>query len=285
VKIVLSRKGFDSGSGGIPSPILPDGTLVSLPIPDKKSTIRYDNIQFDRFGCESMLDLVNVLGGQSFEPDYRAHLDPDLVKGSLPRAKGWLPLFGQTGGALHHLTSNGVDIGSLFLFFGWFRQTTISSGKLIYDREAPNIHILFGFLSVGKYVDVPSDSKYEEWMRYHPHFRISNTPSRIFVAAEGFKSGRKIYTGAGAFSTYSSSLRLSKFDSQRSIWKVPPWFYPTNMDCPALTYHFDKARWNRFADHVELRSVTRGQEFVFDTETYPQAEDWIQEILDSSEII
>ena len=36
MKVVLSRKGFDSASGGCPSPILPDGTLLSLPIPEMK---------------------------------------------------------------------------------------------------------------------------------------------------------------------------------------------------------------------------------------------------------
>ena len=36
MKVVLSRKGFDSSYGGFPSPILPDGTLISLPIPSMK---------------------------------------------------------------------------------------------------------------------------------------------------------------------------------------------------------------------------------------------------------
>jgi len=44
VKIILSRKGFDSAAGGVPSPILPDGSLVSLPIPDKASKIAYQDI-------------------------------------------------------------------------------------------------------------------------------------------------------------------------------------------------------------------------------------------------
>ncbi len=35
MKVVLSRKGFDSANGGIPSPIMPDGTMLSLPIPLK----------------------------------------------------------------------------------------------------------------------------------------------------------------------------------------------------------------------------------------------------------
>jgi len=36
MKLILSRKGFDSTYGGYPSPILPDGTLLSLPIPNRR---------------------------------------------------------------------------------------------------------------------------------------------------------------------------------------------------------------------------------------------------------
>jgi hypothetical protein len=41
MKLILSRKGFDSSTGGIPSPIFPDGRMVSLPIPDKSSTLTF----------------------------------------------------------------------------------------------------------------------------------------------------------------------------------------------------------------------------------------------------
>ncbi|NJN30560.1 MAG: hypothetical protein HC824_09110 [Synechococcales cyanobacterium RM1_1_8] len=34
--LILSRKGFDSNSGSIPSPILPDGSLIFLPDPRPK---------------------------------------------------------------------------------------------------------------------------------------------------------------------------------------------------------------------------------------------------------
>jgi len=59
VKIILSRKGFDSTSGGVPSPIFPDGRMLSLPIPDKQSHISYEKI----CGCESatMGELVEQL--------------------------------------------------------------------------------------------------------------------------------------------------------------------------------------------------------------------------------
>lgn len=42
MKIILSRKGFDSANGGIVSPIFEDGTMVSFPIPsDDEDTYRY----------------------------------------------------------------------------------------------------------------------------------------------------------------------------------------------------------------------------------------------------
>lgn len=34
MKIILSRKGFDSSAGGVASPILPGGEMISLPIPE-----------------------------------------------------------------------------------------------------------------------------------------------------------------------------------------------------------------------------------------------------------
>jgi len=44
MKIILSRKGFDGSSGGCANPILEDGRLLPLPIPDPASPIRYDDI-------------------------------------------------------------------------------------------------------------------------------------------------------------------------------------------------------------------------------------------------
>jgi hypothetical protein len=35
VKLILSRKGFDSAAGGVPSPLI-DGRPVSLPIPTRQ---------------------------------------------------------------------------------------------------------------------------------------------------------------------------------------------------------------------------------------------------------
>ncbi len=48
MKIILSRKGFDSGIGGVASPIFPSGDLHTLPIPESiysPHSKRYKDIQ------------------------------------------------------------------------------------------------------------------------------------------------------------------------------------------------------------------------------------------------
>jgi hypothetical protein len=44
MKIVFSRKGFDSSAGGCASQII-EGQLVSLPIPDPESPITYADVR------------------------------------------------------------------------------------------------------------------------------------------------------------------------------------------------------------------------------------------------
>lgn len=44
MKIILSRKGFDSSVGGVASPLFPDGTLLSLPIPDPQGYALTENL-------------------------------------------------------------------------------------------------------------------------------------------------------------------------------------------------------------------------------------------------
>ena len=58
--IILSRKGSYSVAGGAPSPVFPDGTLLSLPIPDPQSAVRYDDI---RLGSRSLGAVVEATGG------------------------------------------------------------------------------------------------------------------------------------------------------------------------------------------------------------------------------
>ena len=46
MKLILSRKGFDSSFADMPSPILPDGTLLSIPIPSDDK-ISYEELNYN----------------------------------------------------------------------------------------------------------------------------------------------------------------------------------------------------------------------------------------------
>jgi hypothetical protein len=46
-----------------------------------------------------------------------------------------------------------------------------------------------------------------------------------------------------------------------------------------LTYHGDQSRWQQVKDGVMLTAVSRGQEFILDCGDYPEAINWLAELL------
>jgi len=76
MKVILSRKGMDSEAGGIPSPILPDGTLLSLPIPDNTSGQKYSELYYNG---QSLQEIIHQLKPRfNFSKNPTCHLDPDI---------------------------------------------------------------------------------------------------------------------------------------------------------------------------------------------------------------
>ena len=114
-KLILSRKGFDSSAGGYPSPIFPNGTIYSLPIPgdDEEISIRYADL---RLGPINVGEVVEDLTRGRTQAYDLAGLDPDIRSHDLPRANGWRGIFGQMAPPTH-LEKQGWP-GDLFLFFG-----------------------------------------------------------------------------------------------------------------------------------------------------------------------
>ena len=131
MKIILSRKGFDSENGKIPNPILPDGTLLSLPIPDDKGNNTFLSLHWNE---TSYYDIIHSLKHKLDIPD-KCHLDPDLRKDIRNRLPGWKPAFGQSGSALGHLQNMNVSVGDLFLFFGRFKEKKKKKkGELVFKK-------------------------------------------------------------------------------------------------------------------------------------------------------
>jgi hypothetical protein len=282
MRIVLSRKGFDSSSGGKPSPIFPDGRILSLPIPDSGSSICYSDISWKEYNLGT---IVSDLTNGKIPASYNAHLDPDLNRDSLNRLALWRPIFGQTGAAQGHLRKSGVRQGDVFLFFGLFRPVIIRHGKFEWDKSSQSRHIIWGWLQIDEIIqaDAVDITKYK-WAQYHPHFnRSADKNNTVYISRKDLRlpdRDTKGLAGAGIFSYYSDKLQLTaQFAERPSLWELPKWFYPYRRRTP-LTYHGDLTRWRRKNKSSLLNTVSRGQEFVLDCEQYPEAIEWLKGLLE-----
>ena len=272
MKIILSRKGFDSSNGGCASPIFPDGRLVSLPIPASSAPTNFSDVGFDGL---SLSELAGDLSRGKVLPDSPTHLDPDLSNEVLPRLDCWRPAFGQTGVAQSHLNSQGVEAGDLFLFFGWFKKVEKNSrGRWSYVPGTPDLHVIFGWLQVGEVfrIGAKTDEFSEKypWLARHPHLNGERSDSNtIYVASPTLilpgESQLGQLAGGGAFRRVSDARTLSAPDqTSRSLWRLPAFFNPSR-DGRTLSYHGDPARWKATDERwVQLQSVAKGQEFVLD---------------------
>jgi hypothetical protein len=254
VKVILSRKGFDGAcnSGGGSSPVLPDGRMVSLPIPDMQGlhAPKYCELRFQP--DQSYLELLRSLKYKLFNELSVAHLDPDLTSSVRERARGWRGLLGQSGGAATHLNRHNVGPGDLFLFFGRFRNARPNDDGG-YEFEGPSFHALWGYLEVGEVIDDAALNPAPVWARGHPHFepvyRVIR-PNNVYVAAERLNAevGSEL-PGWGVF-RWDERLRLTHPGSQRmSEWRPIECLDPSRVNIS----QFDSS-------HFGARG--RGQEFV-----------------------
>ena len=283
MKLILSRKGFDSGSGGCPSPIFPDGTLYSLPIPHCQSEIIYGDLWHGNTNIGAVVTHL-TRGHPSknrIKPKQCAHLDPDINRSAYsPRKKGWRPLFGQSGAAQGHLGNQGVQSGDLFLFFGLFQKIEKISGRWYFVKNAPKQHILWGWLQIEEIRKVDEIPKEElPWARYHPHLHPSrgkDSTNTLYIASETLNLGTgAIAPGAGCFPKFHERLVLTNPDGSRvTNWRLPRCFYPDNGK-PKLTYHDNLDRWKHDEKYAYLQSVGRGQDFVLHLGQYPDVMDWL----------
>lgn len=263
MKVVLSRKGFDSEFGGGPSPVLPDGRLLSLPIPSPGEAVRYQDLRLEDRTYASMTADLGYAGA-----DGTCHLDPDLTPTALDRHPDWLPLFGQIGAAEGHLRNQAVGPGDLFLFFGWFRRTIQTAEGLRFDPEdRSGRHLIYGYLEVGGKIEVGPATPLPQWMDYHPHAcptRRARTNNTIYIATRNLSWCTSL-PGAGTF-RYDRSLVLTADGQARSRWALPEFFRGAR-----ISYHTEKA-WRP----GYFQSAAKGQEFVCESDEVAQ---WARDLV------
>ena len=265
MKIILSRKGFDSSNGRQPSPIMPDGTLLSLPIPSNDD---YENT-FSSIIWNGMTyyDIIKSLKPNSIiKSDNYCHLDPDLRAGARDREYGWKPAFGQMSSSLTLLRNQKVSIGDIFLYFGWFKATEIINGRLVYKKHAPDLHIIYGYLQVGEIIEKKSDIP--NWLKTHPHTSYDDSwrkgRNAIFLPSDhlSFQNDLK---GSGVLD-FRPDRVLTKSGYSRGCWDLPSFFKDVYITCNP----------NPWKDGY-FKSASIGQEFVMDAT--PQIQSWAKQII------
>lgn len=186
MKVIFSRKGFDSSYGGYPSIILPEemgSKMISFPIPEagtrekNKETGKYENITsvgIRGMGAEDikymlddspifslgeiLIDNLKLKDDEIKNPangskktkivDSIFHYDPQIQK--IVDGNDYAA-FGQSGAAAGHLLNQEIRRGDVFLFFGTFRPTEIKKDgdkKTINYTKEKDFHALWGYMIV-----------------------------------------------------------------------------------------------------------------------------------------
>jgi hypothetical protein len=243
LKIVFSRKGFDSSSGRTPSPII-DGAPISLPIP----TGKYPSVS--TYGDLNLGDIVSK-ANKNYAASSFCHEDPMFWDDRCA--------FGQTSAAQSLLKNNKVGDGDVFLFFGLFAKLGSN------DRH----HRIFSYLKVEKVLEIgaqPTGREVEGTPRQHPH-----TIAKWNTDGKKWDCNNTIYLGRGRKAKIAhAALRLTKPGGPTSVWCVPPWLRESK-----LTYHRDDS----WLDDRTLRSASPGQEFVTDVGDLPVPKKWLNKII------
>jgi len=203
MRIIFSRKGFDSSSGGGPSPIV-GGRPVSLPIPaGTASATTYGNLGLAEHAAKAS---KGKLGS-----DDLCHHDPMFLP------EEGICAFGQHSAAQTHLEGQGVGLGDVFVFFGLFAE----------EETGEPHHRIFGYLKVEEIVKLAQGVPRDLVEIGHPHALEMHSANDCIWRGEGRVAARA-----------SEALRLTVPEGPPSVWKRPAW-----LKRGGLSYHDREDRW------------------------------------------
>jgi len=271
MKIIFSRKGFDSAAGGYASPIFPDGTLWSIPIPDNNNKMCYKDLKFT-YESESISNILNdfchkrlVTAGKGAPCDYasedtKCHYDPQLMRdGNSKRI-----VLGQADAADGHLREHKVGKDDIFLFYGWYKEIKKTNNKWKYVRKTPDLHLIWGYMKVDKVIRLGTEEENKNilktypFLKDHPHLETS-------FCEESIKGNNSLYISAPEkyrYFKYDENKCLTNINSEsirRSEWRLPSFFNQPD----AFTFLKEK-NFKLDGSDVIITYSGYGQEFILD---------------------
>ena len=231
MKVILSRKGFDSINGGMPSVIMPNGDLVSMPIPSPRDVNSYDQLWY---GGKTYRQILKELAPKKRFP--RCHLDPDIDSSRLVnKPSGWKPAFGQCSTSASYLLDT-VDLlpNDIFLFFGNFRRVEEVDGQYRFISRTGDfyrdctIQVIWGYLQVGEIIRDPRKVKAD--YPWHPHAVGSHLRDKteMLVVPRKRLSFAASRPGCGLLK-YDVARVLTERGASKAIWKFNKVYSPDNI--------------------------------------------------------
>lgn len=263
MKVIFSRKGFDSSYGGFPSIILPeemDSKMISFPIPEtnpksegkKAEEIRFLLKQrvmslkdiFDELEISDKIKMPSDSAQKGLQNINKFHFDPEIQTVENMRSYA---AFGQSGSASSHLLNNGLQPGDVFLFFGTFKKTILENNKITYDSGMYEIHTIWGYMIVDDIIHV---NKIEDVVKKYTGIK---THLHFINKENEEKNGNNIIICGKNFGTfdYEDKYRLTKLGYSKTIWELPDFFRGA-----------DISYCNKVENPSRFKSAEIGQEFV-----------------------
>ena len=239
MRIIFSRKGFDTVAGGGPSPIV-DGRPISLPIPDTKGLSRTS------YGDLGLGGYASTASRGRYDARSLCHHDPMFLPDGTV-------VLGQCGSAQGHLAKQGVRGGDVLLFFGLFAG----------EGEAAH-HRIFGYLRITEVVPLAGA---DEAVRQR--FLALDHPHAIGL------HGRNdtLYVGEGVMAQCATpALRLSVEEGPVGMWHRPPWLRRGE-----ISYFPD--RDENWPAPDRMYRVGNGQEFVADIGERDEPREWLAAVI------
>lgn len=263
MKIILSRKGLDSGCGSVSNLIVDNEKFLMFPIPYELDDLTYGELKVYSDVYPKLYK--NEKYKVELSPERHCHADPDIQ--NFLNQPDFLASIGQSGNAQTQL--NSVGVGDIFLFWGLFSKATEKEDEFEFSDFFKNRHAIFGYLEVGDIIkpnniDDENRRAYEAkypWIKTHPHWKKEkydeNSNNAIYVAKEN---------GYGLFK-YSDELVLSApYSSAKSNWTVKEL-----ANCKFTNY-----KDLQFNKNGEITMPSRGQEFILDDS---RAVKWAQNLI------
>lgn len=187
MRIVFSRKGFDSSAGGGPSPIV-DGRPLSLPIPaGTASRTTYGDLGLADHALKASR---GRLGARDL-----CHHDPMFLSDGTCA-------FGQHSAAQTHLEGQGVGLGDVFVFFGLFAE----------EETGEPHHRIFGYLRVEEKIALSDGVPRSMLDIAHPHALKMHSANDVIYLGEG-RAAKRAWP----------ELRLTVPEGPPSLWRRPEW--------------------------------------------------------------